>query len=194
MYDFLFILFGILTVGSALAVTLSRNAINAAMAMIVSFVGMAALFLLLDAFFLAILQVLVYAGAVMVLFLFIIMLMDVEQTAKKHFNWVTLLASIVGLALLVTGVVWLFSYGSESAATLAATELPAVQELPVDATVDAIPYTTSARSFGYSLFTKYMLPFQVTGFLLLIAMVGVVVISKRIGANGEEPEQARQVR
>lgn len=194
MYDFFFILFSILTVGSALLVTLSRNAVNAAMFMIVSFVGMAALFLLLDAFFLAILQVLVYAGAVMVLFLFIVMLMDVEQGAKKRFNWLAIAASVVGLALMVTGAVYLFYYGNDTAATLAATELPAVAELPADATTDAIPFTTSVRSYGYSLFSKYMLPFQVAGFLLLVAMVGVIVISKRIGANGEEPEDIQEVR
>lgn len=187
MYDFFFILFSILTVGSALLVTVSRNVVNAAMFMIVSFVGMAALFLLLDAFLLAILQVLVYAGAVMVLFLFIVMLMDVEAGAKKRFNWITVAASIIGLLLMVLGIYCLF-YQGEGAATLAATQLPEVLPLPQDVDINAIPYTTAARSFGYSLFTKYMLPFQVAGFLLLIAMVGVIVISKKIGSNGEEPE------
>lgn len=191
MYDFFFILFGILTLGSALLVTLSRNAVNAAMFMIVSLVSLAALFLLLDAFFLAILQVLVYAGAVMVLFLFVIMLMNVEQGAKKRFNWIVVASAVVGLALLACGVFYLFGGSGETATTLAATPLPAITELPVDATIESVPYTSSSRSFGYLLFTKYMLPFQVTGFLLLIAMVGVIVISKKINARGEEPEDAR---
>lgn len=192
MYDFFFILFSIVTVLSALLVTVSRNAVNAAMFMIVSFVGVAAMFLLLDAFFLAILQVLVYAGAIMVLFLFIVMLLDVEAASKKRFNWVALAASVVGLLLMVAGGVYLLYYSGETAAVLAQTSLQEVSPLPEQASANWIPFTTSARSFGYSLFTKYMLPFQVTGFLLLIAMIGVIVVSKKIDATGEDVSESRE--
>ncbi|MEO0793943.1 MAG: NADH-quinone oxidoreductase subunit J [Verrucomicrobiota bacterium] len=182
MSDFLFYLFAALTVLSAFLVTVSRNPVNGAMYMIASFVGMAALFLLLEAYFLAALQVLVYAGAVMVLFLFIIMLLDAEKGRTIRPNRLTTAASTVGGLLLVLGLVY-FTLGDSAAP---ATPLPAVTELPKDVTPDNIPYTTSSRSYGYGLFTKYMLPFQVTGFLLLIAMVGVIVLSKRLDASGDQ--------
>jgi NADH-quinone oxidoreductase subunit J len=86
----------------------------------------------------------------------------------------TLVASIVGFSLLVVLIVSAFA---------GANHLPETALLPVDANPSGegvgMPFTTSAKSFGYSLFTKYMLPFQVTGFLLLAAMIGVIVVSKK---------------
>ena len=176
MLDFLFYLFAAITLISALLMVISPNAVNGAMCMIVSFVGTAALFVLLEAYFLAILQVLVYAGAVMVLFLFIIMLLDVDQDGdgqRYAKNRLTVGASVVGFALLSILVLQTFN-GSN---------LPEPSLLPVaenpTGTEGGLPFTTSSKSFGYSLFTKYMLPFQVTGFLLLAAMIGVIVVSKK---------------
>lgn len=187
MEDFLFYLFSVLTVLSALLVVLNRNAVNGAMFMIVSLIGMAALFLLLEAYFLAILQILVYAGAVMVLFLFIVMLINVDQASRKIPDKLTIAASVVGFALLLTGLVFLFFLHD-----VPSPELTAAQKLPLGTTADNIPFATSARSFGYALFTKYMLPFQVAGFLLLIAMIGVIIVSKKINASGEaEKEKPR---
>lgn len=218
MPDFLFYLFAALTVMSAFLVTMSRNAVNGAMFMIVSLVGMAALFVLLEAYFLAALQVLVYAGAVMVLFLFIIMLLDADKARSVRKDRLTTVAATIGGLLLIWGLVYL-TYGAGAAPT---SGLPEVAELPlgmdekvtetivhadqsveptekdtgVEATLstakaDNIPFTTSSRSFGYGLFTKYMLPFQVTGFLLLIAMVGVIVLSKKLDATGNEPAKPK---
>ncbi|PXA03494.1 hypothetical protein DDZ13_11960 [Coraliomargarita sinensis] len=154
---------------------LSPNAVNGAICMIVSFVGTAALFVLLEAYFLAILQVLVYAGAVMVLFLFIIMLLDVDKETNHYLkDKMTLAGSIMGFALL-TILIFSTFVGDQH---LPEAALPTVAENPTGEGL-GIPFTTSAKSFGYSLFTKYMLPFQVTGFLLLAAMVGVIVVSKK---------------
>ncbi len=179
--DFLFYVFSALTLVSALLMVVNPNAVNAAMCMIVSFVGTAALFVLLEAYFLAILQILVYAGAVMVLFLFIIMLLDVDkgEAVPYYKNKLSFAAAIVGFGLLVVLV---------GSAFLQANHLPEpglipVSEVPTGAG-EAIPFTTSAKSFGYSLFTKYMLPFQVTGFLLLSAMIGVIVVSKKHEGQG----------
>ncbi|NBB80589.1 MAG: hypothetical protein GVY36_14285 [Verrucomicrobia bacterium] len=154
---------------------INPNVVNGAMCMIISFVGTAALFVLLEAYFLAVLQVLVYAGAVMVLFLFIIMLLDADRdTSRLLKDKVTLAGSIAGFALLVVLI---------CAAFAGADHLPEPALLPVAENPtgegSGIPFTTSAKSFGYSLFTKYMLPFQVTGFLLLAAMIGVIVVSKK---------------
>jgi len=179
MQDFLFYLFSALTVLAALLVVVNRDPVNGAMFMILSLVGMAALFLLLEAYFLAIIQILVYAGAVMVLFLFIIMLINVEKASKKMPDTLTLTASIIGLAILILGMFAIFSGPGEPV------HLLETDKLPIGTTEDNIPFATAARSYGYALFTKYMLPFQVTGFLLLIAMIGVIVVSKKLSANGE---------
>lgn len=179
MLDLLFYIFTGIMLISALLMVVSPNAVNAAMCMIVSFVSTAALFVLLEAYFLAVLQVLVYAGAVMVLFLFIIMLLDVDKDTNQLLkDKMTLVASVVGFALLVILVCSAFA----TAEHLPETALLPVNENPDGDTV-GIPFTTSIKSFGYSLFTKYMLPFQVTGFLLLAAMIGVIVVSKNHEEN-----------
>ena len=174
MLDILFYIFAAVTLISALLMVLSPNAVNGAICMIVSFVGTAALFVLLEAYFLAILQVLVYAGAVMVLFLFIIMLLDADKDQHRYLkDKMTLAGAIVGFALLA---ILIFSaFGGQH---LPEPALTAVADNP-SGLGTGIPFTTSAKSFGYSLFSKYMLPFQVTGFLLLAAMIGVIVVSKR---------------
>jgi NADH-quinone oxidoreductase subunit J len=175
MLDILFYVFSAVTLIAALLMVLSPNAVNGAMCMIVSFVGTAAMFVLLEAYFLAILQVLVYAGAVMVLFLFIIMLLDVDKGESGFLkDKLTLAGSFVGFALIAVLVCSAFA---------GANHLPEPGLLPVlenpTGSGEGIPFTTSSKSFGYSLFTKYMLPFQVTGFLLLAAMIGVIVVSKK---------------
>lgn len=175
MLDALFYIFAAITLISALLMVLSPNAVNGAICMIVSFIGTAAIFVLLEAYFLAVIQVLVYAGAVMVLFLFIIMLLDADNEEAGYLkDKMTLAGSIMGFSLLAILIVSAFS---------GAYHLPETALLTVDANPSGegfgIPFTTSAKSFGYSLFTKYMLPFQVTGFLLLAAMVGVIVVSKK---------------
>ena len=175
MIDILFYVFSAIVLISAFVMVVSTNAVNAAMAMIVSFVGTAALFVLLEAYFLAIIQVLVYAGAVMVLFLFIIMLLDGDSTEKNYFkDKMTVASSIVGFSLVVVLVCSAFLGGEH----MPDPGLLPVFENPTGEGV-GMPFTTSSKSFGYSLFTKYMLPFQLAGFLLLAAMVGVIVVSKK---------------
>ncbi len=176
MVDILFYVFSAFTLISALLMVVSPSAVNGAMCMIATFVGTAALFVLLEAYFLAILQVMVYAGAVMVLFLFIIMLLNVEEgeggIGKE--KW-TVAASVVGFTILFVLIVSTFA-GSGHLPELA----PAiVVDNPEGAVDGGFPFSTSVKSFGYSLFSKYMLPFQVCGFLLLAGMVGVIVISKK---------------
>lgn len=171
MADFLFYLFAALIVGSALMAVLNRDAVNAAMFLILTFVGVAGMFVLLEAYFLAVLQILVYAGAVVVLFLFIIMLLNVETRARRSLKLMSALASAVSFTLLVTGVLWLFSR-DKIAAPLAA---------------DVVAPGSGLKIFGQQLFTTYLLPLQVTGFLLLMAMIGVIVLGRRQKAEGKGP-------
>ncbi len=164
MQEALFYLFAALTVAPALILVLSRNVVNAAMLMIVSFVGTAAMYGLLQAYFLAVLQVLVYAGAVVVLFLFIIMLLDASHIRTLKPSKLRMAAATIGFLILVLGVATIFNaqgfFGE-----------PSLQ-------VEVAPASV-ARNFGVELFTRFMLPFQLAGFLLLAAMLGVIYISKK---------------
>ncbi|MDQ8202651.1 NADH-quinone oxidoreductase subunit J [Pelagicoccus sp. SDUM812003] len=164
MTELFFYLFSAITLGCGIAVVFSRNPVNAAMFLILAFTGMASLFVMLEAYFLAVIQVLVYAGAVVVLFLFIIMLLDVKEESRHRVKLLTIVASVVGFAILILGVATVVSTDAvaESAQTL-----PAVTN-------------NTLKSFGYELFTTYLLPMQVTGFLLLVAMIGVIVLSKKV--------------
>ena len=175
MLDIFFYLLSAFTLIAALLMVMSPNAVNGAMCMIAAFVGTAALFIILEAYFLAILQVLVYAGAVMVLFLFIIMLLNVEEIEPSNrksirSNLLAVLSFIIVSGLMISAF---------SGEYLPEPELLPVAANPDGSLVSEIPFTTSSKSFGYSLFSKYMLPFQVTGFLLLSGMIGVIVISKK---------------
>jgi NADH-quinone oxidoreductase subunit J len=164
MVDFLFYLFALITLLGAGSVIFSNNPVNAAMLLIVSFVGTASLFIMLGAYFLAAVQLAVYAGAVIVLFLFIIMLLNVDAAKKVRPNYITVIAGAIAGLLMLLGVLKLFKRGENfTMATLSEVE-------PVGATT---------RLFGEELFTTYMLPFQLAGILLLIAMLGVIFISKR---------------
>jgi len=175
MADFLFYLFAALTVGSALSVALNRNAVNAAMSLFLTFVGMAGLFVLLEAYFLAVLQILVYAGAVVVLFAFIVMLLDVDDRPLKPVGKLSYAAAVVAAALLLTGALWLFHKNQLTA-----------PELPAEASGSAL------KTYGRQLFTTYLLPMQVAGFLLLVAMIGVIVISRKSeAADADETEESR---
>jgi NADH-quinone oxidoreductase subunit J len=160
MADTLFLILSVLTVASALLVVLNKNAVNAAMFLLLALVGLAGLFVLLDAPLLAFVLILVYAGAVVALFLFIIMLLDTTPGAQKPFRPLTLAASALGAALLGLGL-W---------------SLRARATLPEAAAAVPVP---TMKNYAEQLFTTYLLPVQLVGFLLLIAMLGVIVLSKK---------------
>ncbi|MCX7915225.1 MAG: NADH-quinone oxidoreductase subunit J [Verrucomicrobiae bacterium] len=161
VHDILFWVFSIAMLVCGVMVIAHRNPVNSAMSLVLLFAFMAGLFVLLEAFFLATIQVLVYAGAVMVLFLFVIMLLDIRASVLKRLRWL----GLVG-ALLVSGLlVW---------------EIQHVLRKPAAAPVAE----SNGLAFGLSdvvkpLFAQYMLPVQLTALLLLAAMVGVVLLSKR---------------
>ena len=170
MPDGLFIFFAALTLGAARLLVLSRNAVTSAMGMILALVGVAAEFFLLDAYFLGVLQILVYAGAVMVLFLFIIMLLDTED-AQGAYPWKTAALGLATFFLLAAGVLWLFHWSGAVSAVKAGATPPELSANPVE-------FVTAAKAFGRLLYTTYLLPLEIAGFLLLVALVGVVSLSK----------------
>jgi NADH-quinone oxidoreductase subunit J len=161
MQDALFYLFSVLTLLCAAWVILSRNPINSAMFLVLSIASMAGLFVLLHAFFLAAVQVLVYAGAVMVLFLFVIMLLDLKAEVRRKINMFGLVAGVLSVAAIV--------YVSGIALHQSGADLPHGPELAEGNTI----------LLGKLLFTNYLLPFEILSVLLLVAMVGVVLLSKK---------------
>jgi NADH-quinone oxidoreductase subunit J len=164
MSPFLFWIFALMTLIFGAAVVLNRNPVASALSLVVSFLGLAALFVSLDAYFVGIIQVLVYAGAVMVLFLFIIMLLNLQVEKRHRINWLAA-AGGVGVALiLLIQVVFTIRHFEATRQTLPA--LPA-------STIDDV------RNIGALLFRNYNLPLQIVGVLVLVATVGVVLLSKR---------------
>ena len=146
------------------AVVINRNPVASALSLVVSFLGLAALFMSLDAFFIGIIQVLVYAGAVMVLFLFIIMLLDLRAEERRRINFVAS-AGGAAIALIFFGQLYLV-IGHLRQAGLPFAELPAAK-------------LDDVHSVGLLLFGSYNLPFQIIGALILVATIGVIVLSKR---------------
>ena len=161
MASILFYTFALLTVVSAGLVVLNRNAVNAAMFLLLSLAGVAGLFVLLDAALLAFVLLLVYAGAVVALFLFIIMLLDTRPEALRRFKPMTVVASALGGGLLLLALV----------SVIHRSELPPAAAMP--------PVGVALKPYAEQLFTVYLLPVQVVGFLLLAAMLGVIVISRQ---------------
>ena len=164
MQDVFFYIFAALTlVCGALVVAnpVSRNPVTSAMFLVLTILSMAGLFVLLHAFFLAAVQVLVYAGAVIVLFLFVIMLLDLKEEERRKIKSFSLVAGLVSVGAIAA----LF------AKSLLTTKLDAPAALQ--------KHDDSARELGSLLFTNYLLPFEIVSILLLVAMVGVILLSKK---------------
>jgi NADH-quinone oxidoreductase subunit J len=164
MSDLLFNLFAVFTVACALGVVFNKNAVASALCLLLCLLGVAGLFALLDAMLLAFVLVFVYAGAVVALFLFIIMLLDAQGGARRSFGRLAVAAGVLATGLLTTGVISL----AGAAGKIGDAPLP-----PAD------PSLINLRDSARLLFTQYLLPVQVVGFLLLIAMLGVILLSKR---------------
>lgn len=163
MQDALFYIFAVLTLICAFLVIgnpFSRNPVTSAMFLVLTIASLAGLFVLLHAFFLAAVQVLVYAGAVMVLFLFVIMLLDIKAEERRK---VKIFGVSAGLVCVVAILAILLT--SLSHTQIDVPDVPSLEG-------GTIP-------LGNLLFKQYLLPFEIVSLLLLVAMVGVVLLSKK---------------
>jgi len=160
----------VFTLACALGVVLSKNAVNGAMCLLLCLAGIAGLFIQLHAYLLAFVLVLVYAGAVVALFLFIIMLLDMQGGQPWRFRGFQTAGGLISAALLIVGL-----------------DSIAIHGRTADAPPVAGAVGSSLRLYSYQLFTTYLLPVEVMGFLLLIAMLGVIVLSRR-GPGTEGPK------
>ncbi|MCW1921710.1 NADH-quinone oxidoreductase subunit J [Luteolibacter arcticus] len=178
----LFWFFAVVMLVGGIAVVSLRNPVASALSMVASFVGLAGLFIGLNAFFVGIIQILVYAGAIMVLFIFIIMLLDLKIEEKRAPKLAPLLG---GLGIVLAFTIQLIGILSKT---------PDVESKPLDLTIASTHFTHSSPGIstklaaghlpdvnliGDILFKGYNLPLQIVGVLLLVATIGVVVLSKR---------------
>jgi NADH-quinone oxidoreductase subunit J len=162
----LFLILALVAVGTAMGMLLSRNAVYSALFLVLNFITVAVFYLLLGAPFIAMSQITVYAGAIMVLFLFVIMLLGAESLPQAEvLPWQRPFA--IGLAVILVS----------EAAYLLITRATSTATVPLPG---AAPNTmANLRELGMVLFNQYLLPFEVTSILLLVAMVGAIVLIRR---------------
>jgi NADH-quinone oxidoreductase subunit J len=157
----LFFLLAAVAIASAVGMLLSQSAVYSALFLIVNFATVAVFYLLLGAPFLAMAQVTVYAGAIMVLFLFVIMLLGTERLKpKSKLSWQRPLAIVLGAILLVESAFLVFRQGAVQFGAPTAADFG------------------SPTALGTALFSQYLLPFEVTSVLLLVAIIGAIVLTK----------------
>lgn len=158
----LFLILAVTAIASALGMLFSKNAVYSALFLILNFGVVAVFYLILDAPFIALTQVTVYAGAIMVLFLFVIMLLGAEQTGQTPTaRWVQPVAFTLAAILLVETAYIVFS---QKGTIAIASSVPGDFGAPA--------------AVGKLLFNQYLLPFEVTSVLLLAAMIGAIVLTK----------------
>lgn len=157
-----FIAMAVVIIGTAVGMLVSRNTIYSALLLILNFSAVAVLYLQLGAPFIALAQISVYAGAIMILFLFVIMLLGVEQlSSKENLHWQRPIAILFGIILMGVAAYLLIVKGGNP------------QPLPAPGANFANP-----TDIGTSLFTHYLLPFEVTSLILLVAVIGAIVLTK----------------
>jgi NADH-quinone oxidoreductase subunit J len=161
VYDILFWVLSIIAVSCALGVILSRNPVNSVMFLVLTFFAISGHYILLNAQFLAIVNIIVYAGAIMVLFLFVIMLMNLNADVEPQKGQLVQLAGVVSGGILFLVVLAAIKTARPEGIEKKASDIGLITNL------------------GKVLFTKYVLPFEISSVLFLSAMIGAIVIGKK---------------
>jgi NADH-quinone oxidoreductase subunit J len=165
-----FLILAVIAIAAAAAMLLSSNTVYSALFLIMNFIAIAVIYLTLGAPFVALAQITVYAGAIMVLFLFVIMMLGAEKFSEKEpLTWQRPVAILLGLGLIGEGVYALLTRVGTQMLSNTATEAMA-----------------DPKALGVLLYTKYSLPFEITSILLLVAAVGAVVLTR--GGKKEEKQ------
>jgi len=178
--EILFYAFSAVLIGAGVGVITARNPVHSALWLVLTFFTSAAIWLLLEAEFLAIVLVLVYVGAVMVLFLFVVMMLDINiEELRKGFTRYAPLGVFVGLVMVaeIINVVWVRQLGQRA--------LTASPPLPAD--------YSNTKELGSILYTDYVYPFQIAAVILLVAIVAAIVLTMRRRAGIKVQNIARQV-
>ena len=169
-HDFIFYLFGLIAIASSLAFVTRKSPVSAALWLVNTMFALAALFVMLDAHFVGAIQVLVYAGAIMVVFLFVVMLLNLghpEEIADVRGRKASLVAGALGIVMLA--LIGSLLRGRFSDAL----------RVPEHVLAEQAARAGTVGVVAEPLFTQYLLPFEVTSVLLLVAILGAVVIGKR---------------
>jgi NADH-quinone oxidoreductase subunit J len=167
METLLFWLLAVMALIASVAMVIQRNPVHSALFLIITLLSLAGLFLLLSAHFLAVIQIIIYAGAIMVLFLFVIMLLDIRRTEAAPSR--VKLQKSIGLLL---GVVFFVE-------TVLVLRSGAIRDMSAAAATPPGPDFGTAVALGRVLFTTYFFPWQLAAVLLFVALIGAVVLSKR---------------
>ena len=161
LHTILFVIFGGICLTGAINFLLQRHPVNSALSLIVVMGALALLFLLLGAEFVAAVQVIVYAGAVMVLFVFVIMLLNAGEEERTRGNRVALFLGVPGLIAFFGLMCWTLSSSSQLGQ------------------VQIGGYYVPTQELGIALFREFLLPFEITSVLVLIAIMGAVVLARK---------------
>lgn len=168
MAYFLFFLLAIVCVGAVVAMILSKNQAYSALFLILAFVSMAALFGLLNAPFIAVIQIIVYAGAIMVLFLFVIMMIDLrEGISPERKRWIAGLSFVIAGVLIIELLLALKGFIFPGHGAVAGS-------------------SASPTDLGRLLFTEYLYPFEITSVLIIAALIGAMILVKKKDSEEEK--------
>lgn len=165
METIFFTLVAAVTVLSGILVVTCRNPINSALSLILTFFCLATLYVMLDAPLMAAIQVIVYAGAIMVLIVFVIMLLNIRAETGKRYTHAGIIGTVTGFLILILT----FSFLNNSTLT-------GVRGMIDTAVINRVGHT---ELIARSMFTDFLLPFEITSILLLVAIVGAVILTKK---------------
>jgi NADH-quinone oxidoreductase subunit J len=166
----LFVIFAVMAASSALVMVTRKSPVSSALWLVMTFFSLAAIYTLLGAFFIGIIQILVYAGAIMVLFLFVIMLLNLGNDFEPDFRSAVWKSVAAGTGLVLVALL---------AVMLGDPVLPLGAEAGPDVLAAQVEEHGAVGAIGVPLFIDYVVPLQVTGLLLLVAVIGAVVLAKR---------------
>ena len=175
-----FYLFATLTIASAIAVIFARNPVHSVLWLIVAFFNAAGLMLLVGAEFIAMLLVIVYVGAVAVLFLFVVMMLDIDfATLRSGFTRNLPFGILIALVLLAEIIVAVSAW--QAGPALSGRAIPTAAQPNIVA-------------LGQLLYSRYLFPFEIAGLILLVAMIGAIVLTHRSRGDTRTPNASRQIR
>ncbi|WP_223788615.1 NADH-quinone oxidoreductase subunit J [Marinicella meishanensis] len=178
--QFIFYLFATFTVGSAMAVVTVKNTIYSALFLVLCFFNTAVLWLLIEAEFLAITLVLVYVGAVMVLFLFVVMMLDVKQAKASQLKQSYTKAALLIAAAMLVELMVLFAYKLSG-------------QLPTNELIRQEQGYSNVSEVGMALFTTYVYPFEIAAVILLVAIVAAIMLTMRKRQGNKQMDAAKQI-
>ncbi len=159
--------FAVMIVATSILVVALKNPVYSALSLLVMFFHVAGLFVTLHAEFLAAVQIIVYAGAILVLYLFVVMILNVKEDDRYHGQW--RIAGFVCVPLLIEAMVLLSGSAGSRATGTKAVRVPSTEMIAPDNTL----------AIGQTLFSTYLFPFEVASLVLLVAMIGAIVLAKR---------------